>query len=86
MFLVLQVLLTDNSDVEDMSGGASSSSKPSLFFCYESICMWFQSVCDFAWMTGAAHCAVFLAQFKLPFGNHNDSTPVDNKQWLNSPP
>ena len=56
ILLVLEVLFTQDSEVEDLFCGASSGAEPSLFFSNYFISLGFKPIQDnfqhdFAWMT-----------------------------------
>ena len=65
ILLVLEVLFTQDSKVEDMFCGASSGSEPSLFFSlgFKPIQDDFQH--DFAGMTDEADSSVVLAELQV---------------------
>ena len=65
ILLMLEVLFTQDSKVEDLFCGASSSSEPSLFFS-----LWFKSIQDdfqhdFARMTDEADSSVVLVELQV---------------------
>ena len=79
--LVLVVFLTQNSDVEDLFCGASSTTKNSLLFGYELLCLWFESIKDdfqhhFARMTNEADGSVVLRELQISFVGECDD------EWL----
>ena len=44
ILLMLQMFLTEDTEVEDLFSGTSSWSETSLFFSKNLLCLWFQSV------------------------------------------
>ena len=67
ILLMLEVLSTQDSKVEDLSGGASSGSEPSLFFSNHLFSLGFKPIQidfqhDFARMTDKANSSVVLAE------------------------
>ena len=70
ILLVLEVLFTQDSEVEDLFCGASSGSEPSLFFSNYFFSLGFKPVQDnfqhdFAWMTDEADSSVVLAELRV---------------------
>ena len=70
ILLMLEVLLTQDSKVEDLFCGASSGSEPSLFFSNYFFSLGFQPIQDnlqhdFARMTGEADSSVVLAELQV---------------------
>ena len=67
VLLVLAVFLTQNSDVEDLFCGASSTKKTSLLFGYDLFCLWFQDDFQehFARMTNEADGSVVLTELQI---------------------
>ena len=69
ILLVLEVLFTQDSEVEDLFCGASSGSEPSLFFSNYFFSLGFKPIQDnvkhdFAWMTDEADSSVVLAELQ----------------------
>ena len=67
ILLMLKILLTQDSEVEDLFCGASSSLYPSLFFSNNLFSLRFEPVQDdsqhdFTWMTDEANGLVILAE------------------------
>ena len=72
ILLILEVLFTQDSKVEDLFCGASSGSEPSLFLSNYFFSLGFQPIQDdfqhgFARMTDEAESSVVLADCKMPF-------------------
>ena len=72
ILLMLEVLFTQDSKVEDLFCGASSGSEPSLFFSNYFFSLGFQPVQDdfqhnFAQMTDEADSSVVLAELQVAF-------------------
>ena len=73
ILLMLEVLFTQDSKVEDLFSGASSGSEPSLFFGNYFFSLRFKPIQDdfqhdFARMTGeAADSSVVLAELQVAF-------------------
>ena len=72
ILLMLEVLFTQDSKVEDLFCGASSGSEPSLFFSNYFFSLGFQPVQDdfqhdFARMTDKADSSVVLAELQVAF-------------------
>ena len=70
ILLMLEVLFTQDSKVEDLFCGASSSSEPSLFFSNYFFSLGFQPIQDdfqhdFARMTDEADSSVVLAELQV---------------------
>ena len=70
ILLVLEVLFTQDSEVEDLFCGASSGSEPSLFFSNYFFSLWFKPIQDnfqhdFACMTDEADSSVGLAELQV---------------------
>ena len=70
--LMLEVLFTQDSNVEDLFCGASSGSEPSLFFSNYLFMLGFKPIQDdfqhdFARMTDEADSSVVLAELRCPF-------------------
>ena len=70
ILLMLEVLFTQNSKVEDLFCGASSGSEPSLFFSNYFFSLGFQPIQDdfqhdFARMTDEADSCVVLAELQV---------------------
>ena len=70
ILLVLEVLFTQDSEVEDLFCGASSRSEPSLFFSNYFFSLRFKPIQDnfqhdFAWMTDEADSSVVLAELQV---------------------
>ena len=70
ILLMLEVLFTQNSKVEDLFCGAPSSSEPSLFFSNYFFSLGFKSIQDdfqhdFARMTDEAGSSVVLAELQV---------------------
>ena len=70
ILLVLEVLFTQDSEVEDLFCGASSGSEPSLFFSNYFFSLGFKPIQDnfqhdFAWMTDEADNSVVLAELQV---------------------
>ena len=70
ILLMLEVLFTQNSKVEDLFCGASSGSEPSLFFSNYFFSLGFQPIQDdfqhdFARMTDEADSSVVLAELQV---------------------
>ena len=70
ILLMLEVLFTQDSKVEDLFCGASSSSEPSLFFSNYFFSLGFQPFQDdfqhdFARMTDEAYSSVVLAELQV---------------------
>ena len=70
ILLMLEVLFTQDSKVEDLFCGASSSSEPSLFFSNYCFSLGFQPIQDdfqhdFARMTDEADTSVVLAELQV---------------------
>ena len=68
--LILEVLFTQDSKVEDLFCGASSGSEPSLFFCNYFFSLGFQPIHDdfqhdFARMTDGADIFVVLPELQV---------------------
>ena len=68
--LLLKVLFTQDSEVEDLLCGASPGSEPSLFFINNLSSLRFEPVQDnsqhdFTWMTDEANISVILAELKF---------------------
>ena len=66
ILLMLKVLFTQDSEVDDLFSGASPSFEPSMFFSNNRFCLRFQPVQDdyqqdFTWMTDAANGSAILA-------------------------
>ena len=67
ILLMLTVLFTQDSGVEDLFCGASPGSEPSLFFSNSLLSLGFELVQDdfqhnFTWMTDEANSSVILAK------------------------
>ena len=67
IFLVLQVLLAEDSKVENLLCSTVSCSKASLFFSDDDLCLWLESVKDdlqhdFTWVADEADCPAVLTQ------------------------
>ena len=75
ILLMLEVLFTQGSKVEDLFCGANSGSEPSLFFRYYFFSLGFKPIQDdfqhdFARMIDEADSSVVLANCKVPvFGS-----------------
>ena len=72
--LMLKVLFTQDSEVEDLLCGASPDSEPSLFFRNNLFSLWFEADQDdsqhgFTWMTDEANGSVILAELFREFNN-----------------
>jgi len=72
VLLVLTVFLTQNSNVEDLLCGTSSTSKASLLFSYAIFCLWLQSIQNdfqhhFAHMNNEADGSVVLTEVHVSF-------------------
>ena len=70
ILLMLEVLFTQDSKVEDLFCGASSGSEPSLFFSNYFFSLGFQPIQDdfqhdFARMTDEAYSSVVLAELQI---------------------
>ena len=70
ILLMLEVLFTQDSKVEDLFCGASSGSEPSLFFSNHFFSLGFQPIQDdfqhdFARMTDEADSSVVLAELQV---------------------
>ena len=70
ILLILEVLFTQDSKVEDLFCGASSGSEPSLFFSNYFFSLGFQPIQDdfqhdFARMTDKADSSVVLAELQV---------------------
>ena len=70
ILLVLEVLFTQDSEVEDLFCSASSGSEPSLFFSNYFFSLGFKPIQgnfqhDFAWMTDEADSSVVLAELQV---------------------
>ena len=70
ILLVLEVLFTQDSEVEDLFCGASSRSEPSLFFSNYFFSLGFKPIQDnfqhdFAGMTDEADSSVVLAELQV---------------------
>ena len=70
ILLVLEVLFTQDSEVEDLFCGASSGSEPSLFFSNYFLRLGFKPIQDnfqhdFAGMTDEADSSVVLAELQV---------------------
>ena len=70
ILLMLEVLFTPNSKVEDLFCGASSGSEPSLFFSNYFFSLGFQPIQDdfqhdFAGMTDEADSSLVLAELQV---------------------
>ena len=70
ILLVLEVLFTQDSEVEDLFCGASSGSEPSLFFSNYFFSLGFKPIQDnfqhdFAWMTDEADSSVVLVELQV---------------------
>ena len=70
ILLVMEVLFTQDSEVEDLFCGASSSSAPSLFFSNHFFSLGFKSIQDnfqhdFSRMTDEADSSVVLAELQV---------------------
>ena len=70
ILLILEVLFTQDSKVEDLFCGASSGSEPSLFFSNNFFSLGFQPIQDdfqhdFARMTDEADSSVVLAELQV---------------------
>ena len=60
--LELQMFLTEDSWVENLLCGAPACSEACLFFSYDPLCLWLQSVQfdlqhDLAWVADEAYCS-----------------------------
>ena len=67
ILLMLKVLFTKDSEVEDLFRGASPGSEPSLFFSNNLFSLGFEPVLDdrqhdFPWMTDEANGSVILTE------------------------
>ena len=76
VLLVLEIFLTEDSQVQDLLRGARSCSEACLFFSVDLLCLWLQSVQynlqhDFAQVTDEAHRSVVLALLQVTFHAHN---------------
>ena len=72
VLLVLEIFLTEDSQVEDLLCGAPSCSEVCLFFSNDLLRLWLQSVQydlqqDFAWVVDEADCSVVLALLQVAF-------------------
>ena len=72
VLLVLEMLLTKDSYVEDLLCGAPACSEACLFFSDDLLRPWLQSVqyglqYDFAWVTDEADRSVVLALLQVAF-------------------
>ena len=72
ILLMLEVLFTQDSKVEDLCCGASSGSEPSLFFSNYFFSLGFKPIQDdfqhdLARMTGEADGSVVLAELQVAF-------------------
>ena len=72
ILLMLEVLFTQDSKVEDLFCGASSGSEPSLFFSNYFFSLGFKPIQDYsqndnARMTDEADSSVVLAELQVPF-------------------
>ena len=72
VLLVLEIFLTEDSEVEDLLCGATSCSEACLFFGDDFLRLWFQSVQydfqhDFASVADVADCSVVLALLQVAF-------------------
>ena len=81
ILLMLEVLFTQNSKVEDLFCGASSGSEPSLFFSNYFFSLGFQPIQDdfqhdFARMTDEADSSVVLAE---PHCAQNSQNSIERK-------
>ena len=70
ILLMLEVLFTQDSEVEDLFCGASSGSEPSLFFSNYFFSLGFKPIQDnfqhdLAWMTDEADSSVVLAELQV---------------------
>ena len=70
ILLMLKVLSTKDSEVEDLFFGAPPGSEPNLFFSYNLLSLGFEPVQDtfqhdFTWMIGEANASVVLAKLYL---------------------
>ena len=70
ILLMLEVLFTQDSKVEDLFCGSSSGSEPSLFFSNYFFSLWFKPVQDdfqhdFAQMTDEADSSVVLTELQV---------------------
>ena len=84
ILLMLEVLFTHDSKVEDLFCGASSGSEPSLFFSSYFFSFGFQPIQDdfqheFARMTDEANSAVVLAELQVALFRE-----CNNLYWLQS--
>ena len=81
ILLMLEVLFTQDSKVEDLFCGASSGSEPSLFLSNYFFSLGFQPVQeyfqhDFARMTDEADSSVVLAELQVALLRECNNSPV----------
>ena len=72
ILLMLAAFLPQNSDVEDLFCGTSSTTKASLILGHDLLCLWFQSVQNnfqhhFAHMSDQAVGSVVLTELQISF-------------------
>ena len=72
VLLVLEIFLTEDSQVEDRCCSAPSCSEACLFFSNGLLRLWLQSVQydlqhDFVWVTDEAYCSVILVLLQVAF-------------------
>ena len=72
VLLLLEIFLTEDSQVEDLLCGVPSCSEAFLFFSDDLLRLWLQSVQydlqhDFALVTDEAYCSVVLALLQVAF-------------------
>ena len=78
ILLMLEVIFTQKSKVEDLFRGASSGSEPSLFFSNYFFSLGFKSVqddfhIDFAGVTDEADSSVVLAELQVALFRDSDN-------------
>ena len=72
VLLVLEIFLTEDSEVEDLLCGTPSCSEACLFFGDDLLRLWLQPLLydlhhDFAWVTDEAYCWVVLPLLQVAF-------------------
>ena len=66
--LVLEIFLTEDSQVEDLLCGTPSCSEASLFFSDDRLRLWLKFLQhDLAWVADKADCSVVLALLQVAF-------------------
>ena len=80
--LVLEIFLTEDSQVEDLLCGTPSCCEACLFFSDDLLRLWLQSVqYDLTWVADGADRSVVLALLHVPFLGKCDDQGLGPRGW-----